>query len=329
MARGAGLGGFALCALVACSGDYPSRDLGALPANEDTADAARGDVPLDAVLPSVDEPASGQATIRGAGVVILRAEPKLAGAPVGETKAGAPVDLVCQTQGEAVDGNNVWSYVKAANKGGYVASRDVDTGHSGFVPGVPRCKAASTSDAGKPPATSPTTTAPPATPAPGYYLPLACNTSASVVQGPGGSYSHNTAQSKDAYDFGLSNDTPLVAAEAGTVKMVRGDVRPGNPCYSGGGSSCANTVNYVLVAHADGTDTLYLHVNTPLVTVGQAVKRGERIALSGGTGWSTGPHAHVQRQSRCGIWICNSLPLTFVEAGVPGTGKTVVSRNCP
>ena len=164
---------------------------------------------------------------------------------------------------------------------------------------------------------------------PGYMLPLECGKKSTVVQGPGGAFSHNTAQSRDAYDFDLANDTPLVAANDGTVTHVRGDVRPGNPCYSGGGSSCANTVNYVTIAHADGTSTLYLHVNQPLVTVGQTVRRGERIALSGGTGWSTGPHAHVQRQEKCGIWICNSTPLTFVEAGIPKTGTAVTSANCP
>ena len=163
----------------------------------------------------------------------------------------------------------------------------------------------------------------------GFHVPLLCNTSASIVQGPGGSFSHNTAQSKDAYDFDIPNNTQLVSSDEGTVTFVRGDVLPGNACYNGGGQGCANTVNYVVVAHADGTDTLYLHINKSLVANGQKVKRGDPIALSGGTGWSTGPHAHVQRQQRCGIWICNSMPLDFLEADVPKTGARVTSKNCP
>jgi hypothetical protein len=59
------------------------------------------------------------------------------------------------------------------------------------------------------------------------------------------------------------------------------------------------------------------------------VTRGQRVALAGGTGYSTGPHAHVARQERCGIWICNSVRMSFLEAGVPQTGAIVASDNCP
>ena len=171
--------------------------------------------------------------------------------------------------------------------------------------------------------------APPRPRAPGYHLPLTCGASALVVQGPGGAYSHGTTQSLHAYDFDLPNGTPLVAVEDGTVKRVRGDVGPGDACWSGGGYGCRNTVNYVVVEHGDGTDSIYLHLSRPLVAVGQRVRRGDRVGLSGGTGWSTGPHAHVARQRRCSSWICDSVAMTFAEAGVPKTGQRVTSRNCP
>jgi murein DD-endopeptidase MepM/ murein hydrolase activator NlpD len=160
-------------------------------------------------------------------------------------------------------------------------------------------------------------------------LPLECGSSAQVTQGRGG-FSHFN----EAYygiDFGLALNTPLVAMDDGVVSLANNSVKPGNPCYSGGGQGCANTVNYVVVAHADGTDTAYLHVNSVLVSVGQKVKRGDRIALSGGTGWSTGPHAHVQRQNRCGIWWCQSVAVMFGDIAGSGdtyTGQWVTSQNC-
>lgn len=321
-------------AVAACSAADAPRDLGALPTEAED-DTPRGaDVPTGATLPSASDPSAADGAVGGKGVA-LRAEPRTSSAQVGELSPGSPIGIVCQTNGESIEGNPVWAFVKSVQSG-YVAAKYLDSATVSQLAGVPKCGAPKADAGTKPPTTPPTTqptttpTVPPTTPpTPGYRLPLECRKTATVVQGPGGAFSHSSAQSRHAYDFGLANDTPLVAAEAGTVSFVRGDVLPGNPCYNGGGSACANTVNYVVIAHPDGTDTLYLHVNRPLVTVGRTVKRGDRIALSGGTGWSTGPHAHVQRQSRCGIWICNSVAMSFLEAGVPGTGASVTSANCP
>lgn len=69
-------------------------------------------------------------------------------------------------------------------------------------------------------------------------------------------------------------------------------------------ASCGGTVaragwgsgyGYVVyINHEDGRQTRYAHLSKVLVNVGQTVKQGERIALSGSTGVSTGPHLHFE-----------------------------------
>ena len=51
---------------------------------------------------------------------------------------------------------------------------------------------------------------------------------------------------------------------------------------------------WVKLRHADGTVTLYGHVNTTLVSVGQRVMAGDQIATLGNRGNSTGPHLHFE-----------------------------------
>lgn len=69
-------------------------------------------------------------------------------------------------------------------------------------------------------------------------------------------------------------------------------------------ASCGGTVakagwgsgyGYVVyINHEDGRQTRYGHLSKVLVKTGQTVKQGERIALSGNTGVSTGPHLHFE-----------------------------------
>jgi|GEM_PF-549886 len=52
--------------------------------------------------------------------------------------------------------------------------------------------------------------------------------------------------------------------------------------------------NYVVIRHRNGLETLYGHFSQRAVEVGQVVKAGQLVGFGGSTGWSTGPHLHLE-----------------------------------
>ena len=68
-------------------------------------------------------------------------------------------------------------------------------------------------------------------------------------------------------------------------------IADGRVIYAGWGTGYGK---YVKVEHPGGFATIYSHLSTFKVHVGEQVKQGEVVALSGNTGWSTGPHLYFQ-----------------------------------
>ena len=85
-------------------------------------------------------------------------------------------------------------------------------------------------------------------------------------------------------DFAVATGTQVVAAHGGTV------VKAG-PNGAGDGSAYGNAI---VIKHGNGTYSQYAHLSKINVKVGQVVTTGQRIALSGNTGNSSGPHLHFE-----------------------------------
>jgi len=93
---------------------------------------------------------------------------------------------------------------------------------------------------------------------------------------PYGKYAHFHTGIDLVEPFG----SPVFAADDGVVALV--------------GSSGGGYGNYVVIAHSGGLDTLYGHLATTLVKVGQVVTQGTPVGLEGSTGNSTGAHLHFE-----------------------------------
>lgn len=125
------------------------------------------------------------------------------------------------------------------------------------------------------------------------------------TQGANGQYSHFTAKGRYAVDIAMPEGTPIIAARGGMVVKVENE-------QSGRGNNPAG--NFVRILHDDGTMGVYLHLMKGSVAVreGQRVESGTRIARSGNTGNSTGPHLHFVVQRNVGLAI-ESIPFDFSQ----------------
>ena len=105
-------------------------------------------------------------------------------------------------------------------------------------------------------------------------------------------------------DFGIPSGTPVIAPSDGVVEHV---------AFQAHGAG-----RYIKIRHGHIT-TVYMHLSKPLVKPGQTVRKGERIALSGNTGGSTGPHLHYE-------FHINGRPVNPMTVKLPGSGSDMASK---
>jgi murein DD-endopeptidase MepM/ murein hydrolase activator NlpD len=114
-----------------------------------------------------------------------------------------------------------------------------------------------------------------------------------ISQGFNGEFSHNKLSNRYALDIALPIGTPLYATRDGVVMAAVDN-------HVGGGlqAKYRGKANHLRLRHADGTMTLYAHLQTGSLRVkeGDKVKTGQRVAASGHTGYSSGPHLHLALQ---------------------------------
>ncbi len=97
-------------------------------------------------------------------------------------------------------------------------------------------------------------------------------------------------------DIGGVAGQKIVAIAAGTVTVATN-----NSSYG----------NYVMINHGDGTASLYAHMDSLNVSVGQTVAQGDKVGECGSTGWATGPHLHFEIR----VNGATTDPLAYYSAG--------------
>jgi murein DD-endopeptidase MepM/ murein hydrolase activator NlpD len=78
-------------------------------------------------------------------------------------------------------------------------------------------------------------------------------------------------------DFPGTTGTPVVATRSGVITTATFH------------KTCGN---HIWINHGDGYKSVYMHLDTMMVSVGQYVVAGQQIGTLGNTGGSTGPHLH-------------------------------------
>jgi len=151
-----------------------------------------------------------------------------------------------------------------------------------------------------------------------YRAPFALAQSFVVSQAPPLAITHRDAGSRNAIDIAMPVGTAVHAAREGLVINVA------HRFFRGGlDTAISDEANFVQVLQDDGTTAIYAHLQMDTIRVrpGQRVARGEYIANSGNTGFSSGPHLHFVVARNAGF-RSESVPVVFEGPG----GTSVAPR---
>lgn len=149
-----------------------------------------------------------------------------------------------------------------------------------------------------------------------YKLPWQAGVSRILSQGNRSFTSHQGLHFY-AWDFVMAIGTQILAARPGVVIELEQSY-----------STVGLRGNYILIRHNDGSVAGYFHIqhHGALAKVGDSIRQGQPIALSGMTGQTTLPHLHfvVFNSEQTA-----SIPISFqeVESGVPLAGHIYTSGN--
>jgi murein DD-endopeptidase MepM/ murein hydrolase activator NlpD len=153
-----------------------------------------------------------------------------------------------------------------------------------------------------------------------YRVPFAVGSTYLVSQAYPSQVTHTTAESQYAVDIAMPDGTPIYAAREGVVINARHDSFRGAPA-----PSMMDQANIVEVLHDDGTIAVYghLHWDSIRVRIGDHVVRGQYIANSGNTGFTSGPHLHFAVIRNSGA---EEISVPFQFAGIMGAAVTPVNQ---
>lgn len=138
-----------------------------------------------------------------------------------------------------------------------------------------------------------------------YSLPFEKGKKVFLIQAYDSKMSH---KDELALDFKVKKGTKICAARGGIVSSLRKDSDKG-----GLKQENLSDGNYIIIQHSDGSSGMYWHLQKDgvLVNVGDTVKKGQPIGLSGNTGYSAFPHLHFEVQGNDANGNYKQLPTRF------------------
>ena len=150
-----------------------------------------------------------------------------------------------------------------------------------------------------------------------YAFPFGGSQPRPLFQGVGGELTHHGLH-RYSFDFGTPIGTPVLAARRGIVLSVKDGFPEG-----GFEERYRARSNSVIVLHTDGTLGLYGHLSAGVqVKEGAYVEAGDRLGLSGNSGYSQGPHLHFEVDTQRRDGEPESVPIRFRGGVVPTEGQT-------
>ncbi len=159
-----------------------------------------------------------------------------------------------------------------------------------------------------------------------YRVPFALAMDLKISQAYPDASTHDTPDSFHAVDVAMPIGTDIFAARGGVVFEVT------DTNFRGGldRERDAPAANVIRILHDDGTYGVYAHLNWNSIRVrpGDRVERGEYIADSGNTGFTSGPHLHFAVVRNAGM-LPISVPFRFEGANsgavTPATGSVLTA----